>query len=77
MNRKTSVSPYKRQLRAIKMVQVLKSAQDFELFGGTALAPSGRVLKNLKAKAVLGRCAIFNLATAVFWLISQIKEVLR
>jgi hypothetical protein len=25
---------YKRQLRAIKMVQVLKSAQDFELFGG-------------------------------------------
>jgi hypothetical protein len=36
------------------MVQVLKSAQDFELFGGTALAPSGRALKNSKAKAILG-----------------------
>jgi hypothetical protein len=46
------------------MVQVLKSAQDFELFGGTALAPSGRALKNSKAKAILGRCAIFNPATA-------------
>jgi hypothetical protein len=48
------------------MVQVLKSARDFELFGGTALAPSGRALKNSKAKAILGRCAIFNPATAVF-----------
>jgi hypothetical protein len=46
-------------------VQVLKSAQDFELFGGTALALSGRALENSKAKAILGRCAIVNPATAV------------
>jgi hypothetical protein len=32
------------------MVQVLKSAQDFELFGGTALAPSGRAPKIQKPK---------------------------
>jgi hypothetical protein len=48
------------------MVQVLNSAQDFELFGGRALAPSGRALKNSKARAILGRCVIFSPATAVF-----------
>jgi hypothetical protein len=57
------------QLRAIKMVRVIKSAQDYELFGGTTLAPSGRALKNSKTKAILGRCAIFSPATAVFRII--------
>jgi hypothetical protein len=52
------------------MVRELKGAQDFELFGGTALAPSGRALKNSKATAILGRCAIFNPATAVFGFIT-------
>jgi hypothetical protein len=39
-------------------VQGLKSAQDFELFGGTALAPSGRALKNSKAKAIILKTAV-------------------
>jgi hypothetical protein len=34
------------------MVQVLISAQDFEPFGGAALGPPGRALKNSEAKAI-------------------------
>jgi hypothetical protein len=60
------------------MVQVLKSARDFELFGGTALAPSGRALKNSEAKAIFDRCAIFNPATAVFRFRRELwREILR
>jgi hypothetical protein len=45
------------------MVQVLKSAQDFEPFAGTALAPSGRALQNSKAKAILGKFSVFKRTT--------------
>jgi hypothetical protein len=51
--------------------------QDFELFGGTALTPSGRALKNSKAKAILSRCAIFNPATAVFRVLDIFAKLRR
>ncbi len=48
------------------MAQVLKSAKDFEFFGGLNPDTVRVSTENSKATVILSRCAIFRPATAEF-----------
>jgi hypothetical protein len=49
----------KRQLRAIKVVQVLKSAQDFELFGGLSPGTVRASTQKFKSQSDFGQMRYF------------------
>jgi hypothetical protein len=48
------------------MVQVLKSTKYFELFGGLNPGTVRVSTENSKDEVILGRCAIYSPATALF-----------
>ena len=58
----------------MKMVPVHKSTQDFELFGGLNPGTVRVSTENSKAKVILGRCAVFRPATAVFRITAKSHE---
>ncbi len=51
------------------MAQVLKSTKYFKLFGGLNPGTVRESAENSKYTVILGRCAIFRPATAVFRII--------